>query len=161
MLGFEVTRIFCVALCALLLPSLWFTQAGQIGLETFIRERGTYTFDDAGSSIEVITARDNKPSLAFDFRSRHKNSTNSNKMAFDESGILHGDGWFVFVESADRCWIFDGKKSLAIAERRRSAEEIVTSIKDFDAQSAALCPLRVKNALPDEVRNSLFGKHLF
>jgi hypothetical protein len=155
-------RIIRTLLCAFFITAFYVAQAEKIESETFIRERGKYTFDDSGSSIEVITAKDNKPSLVFDFRSRSKNSISSNKMSFDETGILRGDGWFVFVESPERIWIFDGKNSLAIAERRLTAKGgFTTNIKDFDAQAAAVCPVRVKEALPREVRDALFEKHLF
>lgn len=136
--------------------------AERIESKTFIRERGKYVFDEAGSSIEVITAKDKRPSLAFEFRSGNKNSNSSTRMAFDESGILRADGWFVFVESPERIWIFDGKKSLAIAERRKTEKwGMSTNIKDFDAESAAVCPVQVKEALPANVRDDLFSKHPF
>jgi hypothetical protein len=146
----------------LFIAAFQIVQAEQIKPETFIRERGTYIFDDAGSSIEVITAKDKKPSLVLDFRTRTKTSTSSNKMSFDDEGILRGNGWFVFLESPERVWIFDGKNSLAIAERSVTAKGgIHTNVKDFDAQSAAICPMKVKEALPQAVREALFKKYLF
>jgi hypothetical protein len=146
----------------LFITAFQIVQAEQIKPETFIRERGTYVFDDAGSSIEVITAKDNKPSLILDFRIRTKTSSGSNKASFTEEGILRGNGWFVFLESPERIWIFDGKNSLAIAERRFDAKGGEhTSVKDFDAQSAAICPVKVEEALPQAIREALFKKYLF
>src|SRR5262245_34108328 len=85
-------------------------RADQVEPNSFIREKGKYTFDAAGSSVEVITAKDKKQSLTIDFRGRGKSGTVSNKVEFNEEGILRGEGWFVFVESPNRLWIFDGKK---------------------------------------------------
>ena len=157
-----MNRIVCALSCLLVFASFSTIQAAEVDPGSFIRERGKYTFDGAGSSIEVITAKDDKPSLALDFRSRSKNSMSSNKMSFTESGILRADGWFVFVESPERIWIFDGKKSLAIVERRETKKgSFTTNVKDFDAESAALCPVKVKEALPEQVRINLFEKHPF
>lgn len=131
--------------------------AAEIGPDHFIREKGIYAFDQAGSSIEVITAKDKKLSLAIDFQTRGTNYTQTAKYDFNEEGILRGPGWFVFVESPNRLWIFDGVKSLSIVERSGNAHKF----KDFDAESAAQCPPPVKESLPKEVREKLFARHLF
>jgi hypothetical protein len=131
--------------------------AGEIRPHSFIREKGIYTFDQAGSSIEVITAKDKKLSLAIDFQTRGDHYAQTAKYVFDEEGILRGPGWFVFVESADRLWIFDGVKSLSIAERSGNTHRI----KDFDAEAATQCPVPVKTALPKDIREKLFDQHLF
>src|SRR5262245_51582525 len=57
-------------------------------------------------------------------------------MEFTESGILRGEGWFVFVKSPNRLWIFDGKKSLAVVE----ADEGKTLVKECDGEAAAIVP---------------------
>lgn len=131
-------------------------RADQIETNSFIREKGKYTFDEKGSSVEVITAKDGKPSLVIDFRGRGKSSTSSNKMSFDKEGILRADGWFVFVESPNRLWIFDGKKSLAVVEA--DDRHAHTSVKECDGKAAVVCPERVKKALPDELRESVLTK---
>jgi hypothetical protein len=124
---------------------------------SFIRKKGTYEFGAERSSVDVITAKDKKPSLRIMFRTREKHSTSEMGANFEEEGILRGDGWFVFIESGERIWIYDGKKSLAIAQCRESS----FVIKDFDTEGAAVCPLPVKKALPKDVRDALFAKHLF
>src|SRR5688500_11249994 len=155
-------RIVYALSCFLFFASFSAIRAAQIESGSFIRERGKYTFDQAGSSVEVITAKDDKPSLALDFRSRNENSTSSNKMSFTESGILRAEGWFVYVESPERIWIFDGKNSLAIVERRETKKgSFTTNVKDFDAEAAAVCPVKVKEGLPGGVRIALFEKHPF
>src|SRR5689334_20419912 len=117
------------------------SRADQIETNSFIREKGNYTFDDKGSSIDVITAKDGKPSLMIDFRHRGKSSSVSNKW-FSKEGILRADGWFVFVESPNRLWIFDGKTSLAVVE----SDGGKTIVKECDAQAAVVCPAKVKEA---------------
>ena len=133
------------------------TLAAEIQSGSFIRERGAYTFDPAGSSVEVITAKDNKLSLVIDFQTRGPNFAQTAKYNFNEEGILRGPGWFVFIESPDRLWIFDGVKSLSIAERTANTH----NFKDFDTKAATQCPVRVKEALPKDVREKLFAQHLF
>jgi hypothetical protein len=144
---------------------LWFVSiatvaivcAENLGPQSFIRKRGTYIFDASGSSIAIITAKDNKPSVALDFRSVGKNSTNSSHMSFDETGILR-EGWFVFIESTNRVWIFDGKSGLSVGDRSGNSTKFVANIES-DAKAAAVCPLPVKEALPKEVLEKLFGQH--
>jgi len=131
--------------------------AADVQPGSFIRERGAYTFDRAGSSVEVITAKDKKLFLAIDFQMRGPNFAQTAKYNFNEEGILRGPGWFVFVESPDRLWIFDGVNSLAIAERNGNKH----NFKDFDTKGATQCPLRVKEALPKAVREKLFAQRLF
>ena len=128
--------------------------AENIQTNSFIRKKGTYVFDQNGSSIEVITAKDNVLSLAVEFRERGKSSSVSQKLAFSESGILRAEGWFVFFESANRLWIFDGKKSLSVIE----ADQTKTLVKECDSKAAVVCPARVKDALPTEVRESVLRK---
>jgi hypothetical protein len=129
-------------------------RADHLEPNSFIREKGTYVFDEKGSSIDVITAKDGKPSLVIDFHSRGKFSTSSNKMEFKEEGILRADGWFVFVESPNRLWIFDGKKSLAVVEENNSH----TLVKECDGKAAVVCPAKVKEALPNDVREKILKK---
>ncbi len=158
MLVFQMVRYIRVLLCLLAVATSYAHQAERIHSQTFIRQFGTYIFDDAGSSIEVITAEDKTPSLVFEFRSITKHSNSSTKTSFNETGILRAKEWFVFVESPQRIWIFDGKNSLSVVEQRALGENITTSIKDFDAQSDAICPIQVKDALPREAREALFKK---
>jgi hypothetical protein len=139
-----------------LLGATFASRADQIDPKTFIREKGTYTFDDKGSSIEVITAKDGLPSLVVNFRSRGKSFSGNNGYSFDKEGILRADGWFVFVESPNRLWVYDGKSSLAVMEADEAHAR--TSVKECDPASAAICPTEVKDALPPKVRDEISAR---
>jgi hypothetical protein len=130
-------------------------RADQIETNSFIREKGKYTFDEKGSSIEVITAKDGKPSLEISFNRRGDGWTGLSKWSFNKEGILRADGWFVFVESANRLWVFDGKTSLAVLETDDKGNALV---KECDPEAAVVCPTRVKEALPTKVRETVLAK---
>jgi hypothetical protein len=61
--------------------------------------------------------------------------------------------WFVFVESASRIWMFDGKKSLRvllITEKKSSNSDAAEDLK--------ACPKEVRQALPDAIRKKYFDE---
>ncbi|HUS33959.1 MAG TPA: hypothetical protein VM680_01280 [Verrucomicrobiae bacterium] len=149
-------HLSCLLSLLFLLSATIATHADQIEPKTFIREKGTYTFDDKGSSIEVITAKDGIPSLVINFRSRSKSSTGTVGFSSDKEGILRAAGWFVFVESPNRLWIYDGKTSLAVAE----ADDAHASVKlgECDPAAAVVCPKQVKDALPPKVRDDISAR---
>jgi hypothetical protein len=69
---------------------------------------------------------------------------------------LDPKAWFVFVESASRVWLFDGKKDLSVLVMsdknwRGSLADDPTAAEDLKA-----CPQEVRQALPEVVRKSLF-----
>jgi tRNA A-37 threonylcarbamoyl transferase component Bud32 len=104
----------------------------------FIRWTGTFSLDDAGS-IVLTPSSDGKVSLAV---TMVKGTSRDTCTVPD---FCKQEGWFVYVESFKRVWIFDGIRQLDL---------LTPGGRDNvgDPSIRALCPAAVWDALPESAR---------
>ena len=65
----------------------------------------------------------------------------------DSPNVLNSAGWFVYVETPDRLWIYDGDKHLIFEGHEK--EKLVGGMSP---EIMATCPKEVLEALPEKVR---------
>jgi len=69
-----------------------------------------------------------------------------------EKGFFAGNGWFAFIESPTRIWLYDGKRQLNIVHRKEKGVSIYSvAAKDYFNS----CPAEVWAVLPEAVRERL------
>jgi hypothetical protein len=103
----------------------------------FFRMFGTYQLD--GSELALTPSNGGRASFAI----TRVNGTSRENVSIPD--YFKGDGWFVYIESAERIWIFDGISQLDVVTPggRYSAGDLGVS---------ALCPDAVWDAVPEPVR---------
>jgi hypothetical protein len=153
-------RISVVLALALFLGGISIRAGSMVGTNEFRRTKGTYTFDKWGSELRFITAKDGKSSVAIDFKWKDANSNSTSGTAFDETGIIRGDGWFIYFENPNRIWIFDGVNDVYLVEHHGSGATNTTGTSSFRAGSLTLakCPVAVLEALPESIRKKGSGR---
>jgi hypothetical protein len=157
----SVRRMSVVLALAIFLGGISMRANSMVGTNEFRRTKGTYTFDKYGSELRFITAKDGKLSVAIDFKWQDATSKSTSGTAFDEKGIIHGEGWFVYFETPGRIWIFDGVDGVQLVEHKRDNEvSSSSSTSSFKARSLNLekCPAAVLEALPDSIRKKAAGR---
>jgi len=105
----------------------------------FVRKSGTYQLDGKGGGLALTPSNDGRVSFAL---MRVKGTSRENVSIAD---FFKRDGWFVYIESAERVWIFDGIRQL----------DVVTPSGRYSAGDLgvfALCPDAVWDAVPEPVR---------
>lgn len=139
----KTTRILITLLLA-----TFFMIAGvdaQTVVGKFIRKTGQYTLDDKGSTLTITEVSPAKWSLKIVWRVSPELSLN------EEPDALRSAGWFVYVESPDRFWIYDGDQHLIFEghENQNGVEKIVSGMS---REISAACPKEVSAALPEKGR---------
>ena len=71
----------------------------------FIRKPGGYSLDSKGSTLTITQTASNAWRLKVTWKSKDTESSDQS------SDYLKAAGWFVFVETSERIWIFDGVNS--------------------------------------------------
>ena len=139
-------------LCFLLLTAAFGYAALADKPETgFIREADTVTLDTNGSRLVFTNASDGRLSFALTWISGKSRET----IAMPKEGFFKKDGWFVYVESPTRIWMFDGVRQLDLVTRSdaQKGRYSVTKKGVFET-----CPQTVWDALPESVRKFLHDK---
>ena len=105
----------------------------------FIRKFGTYSLDGNGGGLALTPSTGGRVSFAL---TTVEGASRENVSLPD---FFKQDGWFVYVESAERVWIFDGIRQLDVVapDGRYSAGDLGVR---------ALCPAAVWDAVPETVR---------
>jgi beta-lactamase regulating signal transducer with metallopeptidase domain len=116
----------------------------------FIREEKTVALDDKGSQLEFIQAKDGRLSWRVTWTDE---GPGRESLAMDHDGFFKGTGWFAYVESPGRIWLFDGIRDLDLVQRGRGRYSVVA--KDV----FGTCPKQVLDALPDSARKALEELH--
>ena len=101
----------------------------------FVRERGTYALDDSRGALEFLTATNGR--LSWSLSWRHEGSKVS--LSMPDEGFFRGPGWFVFIESSSRVWLFDGESQLELVHRTERGISRNSIVAVFDS-----CPKEVK-----------------
>jgi hypothetical protein len=70
-----------------------------------------------------------------------------------DEGFFRRPGWFVFIESSSRIWLFDGESHLDLVHRTEKGISRNSVVAVFDT-----CPKAVWEALPEAVRRKLEAK---
>ncbi len=113
--------------------------AGSITTSTsgFIRQSGTYQLD-GGDALALTPSSGGRVSFAL------TRAEGAGRETFSIPDFFKQDGWFVYVESAERVWIFDGVRQLDVVapDGRYSAGDLGVR---------ALCPKTVWDAVPESV----------
>ena len=108
----------------------------------FIRKPGQYPLDDKGSTLRITK----QPAGSWSLKATWRFEDSSSTAAPDD--CLRANGWFIFVETPGRIWIFDGVDQGILLSH--SGKE--TSVSSFSHQVMTDCPRKVLDALPQEVR---------
>jgi predicted Ser/Thr protein kinase len=106
----------------------------------FIRQSGTYQLD-GGGRLTLTPSSGGRVSFAF------TRAEGSGHDTFSIPDFFKQEGWFVYVDSAARVWIFDGVRQL----------DVVAPDGRYSAGNQgvrALCPATVWDAVPESVRKS-------
>ena len=118
------------------------------GLEgEFIRKPGQYHLDDGRSILTITGLTSNSWSLKVTWRSEKRTATGGlekTEASDAPAGCLRAEGWFVFVETPERIWIYDGLDSGTLL--MHSEKEIGSAA--FSPELMASCPQKVWNAFP-------------
>jgi hypothetical protein len=117
----------------------------------FIRKAGTVTLDANGSRLVFTNASDGRLSFALTWISGKSLDT----IAMSKEGFFKKDGWFVYVESPTRIWMFDGVRQLDLVthSEAHNGRYSVTTKGIFET-----CPQAVWDAVPESVRRFLHDK---
>jgi len=123
----------------------------QMPTTDFVREPNTVALDKGGSCLEFPKAKDGRLSFAVTWVEGNSRTTVSKP----QEGFFKKDGWFVYVESPTRVWLFDGIGQLDLVTKSKSQSGIysVTTKGVFET-----CPQKVWDAIPDSLRRNLHGK---
>lgn len=112
----------------------------------FVREQGKVGLGKNGSQLEIVPSTKGHFSWSLTWLRQSVPVTISKKEYFKSKG------WFAFVESPSRVWLYNGIEELTLAEEA----------KDGISQRSALykpvlesCPPEVLKALPKDFRDKL------
>jgi hypothetical protein len=128
-------------------------RAADTPVAGFIREEATVALDTKGSQLEFLKAKDGRLSWTLIWVD---NSTSRESLSMDKDGFFKGDGWFVYIESPARIWLFDGVRDLDLVQRAPAytSRQSVVAKGIFET-----CPQKVWDALPESVRKRLHELH--
>ena len=108
-----------------------------------IRKMGTYLLDDQGSTLTIAKGARGSLSLDVSWRSDNLASTAT------PNECLKAEGWFVFIESRDSIWIYDGNKGgVRLVHSKKS-----TRVSSFSPTLKESCHQKVWDALPARFKN--------
>ncbi len=141
-------RLLCFLLLAAAFGSGALADQPKTG---FIRAADTVTLDTNGSCLVFTNASDGRLSFAFTWIS----GTGRETIAMLKEGFFKKDGWFLYVESPTRIWMFDGIRQLDLVthSKAQNGRYSVTMKGVFET-----CPQKVWDALPESVRRFLHDK---
>jgi hypothetical protein len=111
--------------------------------EKIIRQPGHYSLDANGSELIITMGEAEAFSLTASWHSRNGNSssTTSTSQSLQE-------GWFVYVESPDRIWVFDGlDQGILLTNSERESGS-----KAYPRAALRDCPAKFWEALPQALR---------
>ena len=110
----------------------------------FLRSVGTISESAAGvrTVVTATMSTNAQPNVSVTWRAGDVTDSASKPMT--------QAGWFVFAEQPSRVWIFDGD-ALSLLERHDKTVSDSSSAEDFKR-----CPKRVRDALPEKIRNRYF-----
>jgi hypothetical protein len=126
------------ALCLVLSVQCW-ANASQ----NFFREFGTRKLKDVSGTELTVTAKSVEQKTILTLSWRQGAMQDSNTMP------LKQDGWFLFVESISRTWVFDGETLSLVHHTPKSLS------RESTADALSTCPKEVLEALPDAVRSRM------
>ncbi len=111
----------------------------------FVRSPGRYLLDQAGSTLQI----NQNPSgvLTLEIKWIEGNSTSS----VSPANRLKAGGWFVYPESSQRIWVFDGQSSGILITHTPSE----TKLEEWSKAALVACPSQVMEALPKEAKEKL------
>jgi len=110
----------------------------------FIRERGVYALA-AGTQFNVTTAKDGVLTYEFKWQTQHGHEA----ITAPDKGFFVRSGWFAYVESPTRVWMYDGHRQLDIQTKEGNHKS------RYSVANKAIftqCPSAVWAALPEEAR---------
>ena len=141
-------RLLCFLLLAAAFGNAALADKPKTG---FIREADPVTLDTNGSHLVFTNASDGRLSFALTWISGKSRKT----IAMPKEGFFKKGGWFVYVESPTRIWMFDGVRQLDLVTHSdaQNGRYSVTTKGMFET-----CPKKVWDAVPESVRRFLHDK---
>ena len=109
----------------------------------FIRETGHFKLDGSGSTLSITKESASKWSVNLVWQE------GPNLSLKDSPDVLHSAGWFIYVETRDRIWIYDGDKHLIF-----EGHENKHIVGGMSPEIRATCPKEVLEALPEKARGN-------
>jgi hypothetical protein len=144
----DIHRSFLTLLAALLILPACSVMSTEKPVRGFVRQMGTYLLDEKGSHLRVYMAKDGQATYEIKRVIPGGHETDSQP----EAGFFRGAGWFAYIETPDRIWLYDGKKHLNIFHRR---EKVAGFYSVATKEYYPACPADVWAALPDDMRTKL------
>ena len=137
----------CLLLLLFLAPSIS-AVFGADAVHGFVRKSGTYSLSDARSLLTIRQEGD----AGLSWKIQWIRDGGSQSIS-EEAGVpFRAEGWFVFLESINRTWFFDGVDQLTLVHRSGSG---VGSYSVFRSPYVHDCPEQVIAAVPGLLRRRI------
>jgi hypothetical protein len=104
--------------------------------------------DTKGSTLTILK----QPTGAWSLKVAWRSGDATSSTAPDD--CLRADGWFVFVETPGRIWVFDGRDSGVVLTHSDKGKDMLSG---FSREVMTSCPQKVWEALPQGVRENYRG----
>ncbi|HEV8542698.1 MAG TPA: hypothetical protein VGR78_09940 [Verrucomicrobiae bacterium] len=108
----------------------------------FIRKPGHYSLDAQGSAVTITQ----EPAGSWTLKVTWRSGDATSSVAPED--CIRGEGWFVFVETPSRIWVFNGIDEGVLL----SNSEKESGAKWFPRAALGNCPQKFWDALPQEIR---------
>jgi hypothetical protein len=126
--------------------------AADVKIDEFRNEKRNYTFDKYGSEIRFFKSSDGQPQVGVDFKYQDKDSKTSCSTSIAEEHAIRAQGWFLYVESSHKIWIFDGLSDLTLFQHTRNGIHTANRTSSLRARSIPNIPAKLLEALPQDVQ---------
>jgi len=113
----------------------------------FVRAANPICLDTNGSCLVFTNASDGRLSFVVTWIAGGSRTS----FAMPDQGFFKKEGWFVYIESPARVWIYDGVRQLDLVTA--DGRNAVTMPGVFET-----CPQKVWDAIPESLRKSLHDK---
>jgi hypothetical protein len=118
----------------------------------FVRQETAVRLDAKGSNLEFIRAENGRSSWMVTWR----DDGGHESVSMSKEGFFKAQGWFVYIESASRIWLFDGVRQLDLLHRSpgRIDRQSIVAKSLFETR-----PQEVWDALPQSAKDYLREQH--
>jgi hypothetical protein len=133
------------------------TTPGALIPGTFITTGGTFTLTE-GKTVHTLDVTQSGTSLSLDYSSSEElpsGGSTGDMMGGSTSLSSPADPWFVFVETPQRFWYFEGKSELSILHMFDDSDGRVISAGKATHPESAKVPPAVVLRLPEDLRKLL------
>lgn len=151
------------AQCAILALAVTFSSltlnAENVQSNEFRNEKRNYTLDKYGSEIRFFKSSDGQPQFGIDFKWQNHDTKSSCTSSVAEEHAIRAPGWFLYVESPHKIWIFDGLSELMLFQHTRNGIHTQNRTSCLSACSIPKVPAKLLQALPKDIQQKANALH--